>query len=207
MKISLRALFWSGIFVLFLLTQGCVGLVRYRDMNLQTQVKEPSILNLHNYASSDIAYFRQAEKLIRGKLVKSEGDEYGYYVIKYKSVRCNENWIYLNIFTCGLLCLFGGPISDAEFDLTAYLYIFDSNGKLLKEYKREGYVKQTAGLYYGHNPTKKVEQKYSELYEKIFSLASREAEEINAQLLESGPIRDEKRADAKANIEKYFQEK
>lgn len=210
MKESPRLFFWSGMLVVFFLAQGCVGLVRYRDMNLQSQVKNPAILNLHNYESSNVTYYKQAEKLIRGTLLKNEGDEYGYYVLKYKNKRTVEDgsiffWtVMLGSLFWGIPQLCGFPTDAQDFDLTAYLYIFDSNGKLVRKYDKTLSYRQRRGLYYGHNPTRNVEKKYSKLYEQIFDQARLEAEEINSLLLQSGAIKEENRKNAKANIEEFF---
>ena len=209
MKLSLRTLFWGVFFALCVFSQGCVGMVRYRDMSLQTRMHNPSILNLHNYSTHYAAFFKQDEKLIRGSLIKNEGEEYGYYVIVYKNQRDRSNSIFFwSVFLGGLFAgipqLFGFPTDAEDFYLSAYLYIFDCNGRLVSQYKEEDSIRQTVGLYYGHNPTKKVQQKYSELYEKIFRKVSRDAEDINKQLLESGPIVAENIDGAKDNIGDFF---
>jgi len=206
MKVLLRVLFWSGIFVVFFLTQGCVGMVRYNKMDLQSKTSYPRLLNLRNYGSLETDYVEQAEKLVRGHLIKREGEAYGYYVVKYGGKRQNKSLVPTSTAPIMLLLwLCGVPMDKAKFELTAYFYIFDSNGELIRAYEKTGFTKQYAGIYYGYNPTKKVAKKYSELYNCIFEDVMAEAGEINNLLLASGPITDEKSIVAEGKISKSLE--
>ncbi len=207
MRKFFRSVSGLGIFMIAILSESCVGMVHYNEMKLQTKMETPTILRLRNYGNIRVDFFKQSEKLIREHLIKKEGEEYGYYVLKYKSDRYDDYYLYLNIMTYGILSLFGCPTSGADFDLTAYLYIFDSNGLLIKEYKKSDSTRQIAGIYYGHNPTKKLEKKYSEIYEKIFENVAMDAEQINNFLLKSGPLNAEKTKKAKSNIKAFFEKK
>ena len=87
----------------------------------------------------------------------------------------------------------------------ANIYIFDSNGDLIKEYHNSGKIRQVAGLYYGYNPTKRVAKKFSELYEKMFELASIQSNEINTNLQKAGKITDEKDKEARQKIKQFYE--
>ena len=155
--------------------------------------------------TADTTKNTELEKLIRNHLFKNEGEEYGYYVLKYHTTRTSN--ILPACLHTGLLYilpLFAVPTHLVDFDLKVDLYLFDSQGNLVKKYKSSDSFRQVAGLYYGHNPQRKMERKYSELYDGLFRKANQEAEYINNILLKSGPIGDKNRKQAKTNIEMFF---
>jgi len=102
------------------------------------------------------------------------------------------------------LILFGFPLETAEFNINAELYIFDSEGKIVCHYYKEGFFKQSAGLYYGHNPTRKAARAFSELFEEIFDMADIGSSMINKTLMEVGPITESNREQALAQINAFF---
>lgn len=203
-----------GVAVIVLIgffTQSCIGMIEYRKMQLQSRLKNPSILNLRNYESSMPK--RQAESLAKGKLIQSEGAEYGYYIIDYKSELDDDqgseilSGIILGVLTLGVAIFFGVPTDSFDFYLEANLYIFDSNGSLVKKYCDGDHFHQIAGLYYGHDPTPIATTKYSKMYDRIFALATKDADEINAKLMKTGPISEEKEVDARQKIEAFLTSK
>ena len=112
--------------------------------------------------------------------------------------------IILGALTFGVALLFGLPLDNTDFYLEANLYIFDSNGNLVKKYCDGDYFHQTAGLYYGHDPTPEATAKYSRMYDRMFKLAIKDEGEINAKLREAGTITEEKNANARAKIKAFL---
>lgn len=174
-----------SILLLVFSTQSCVLIEKQLGkLKLENNRSNTAILRLCNYGDIGLDSYKQSEKLTNGHLFRNDGEEYGYYVIKY---------------------------DIKHFGTVAYLrtklYIFDSYGQLIKEYEDSSRVKKIAGLYYGHNEKKKVEQKYSELYEGIFDVATSEASEINYALKKVGAINEQNEKIAQANIEAFFKDK
>lgn len=196
-----------GILMLMLLVS-CVGAVQVKKMNLAVEKKTPLILNLKNSGSldSNIDLFMQSERLVKGILIETSGDEWGYYDVTYSLDRSEvfSGW-YVTGSTLGIWPLLGLPNDVVDFDLYANIYIFDSNGDLIKEYHNSGKIRQAAGLYYGYNPTKRVAKKFSELYEKMFELASIQSNEINTNLQKAGKITDEKDKEARQKIKQFYE--
>ncbi len=191
-------------FAIVILTQSCVSMVKHEKMELISSQDEPVILKLKNYGDFDETLFIQSENLTKKHLFKDDGEEYGYYVLNYKTTQAKGAFGVISGFFFYLIP-YGLPTSIAGITLQAKLYIFDSKGFLVKEYEDDDFFIQTAGLYYGHNPTKKATKKYSKMYDDIFELAKLQAEKINKKLLETGPITKENEKDAKDNIKAFFE--
>ena len=191
------------IFTIAILGQSCVSFVKHENMKLKTELDNPSILKLRNYGETNASLLAQSEDIANGHLFKKDGDEWGYYVLSYKT---KQEKLGLGVLAGAFFYLIplGLPTADAKISLEAQLYIFDSQGQLVKEYKEKDFFIQTAGLYYGHNPTKKVAKKYSNLYASFFEIANLQEDKINKKLLKSGPITKENEDVAKANIEAFF---
>ena len=165
-------------------TQSCVNIEKQnKHMKLESKIGKPAILRLCNYGDLQVDFYKQSEKLTSGHLFINDGEEYGYYVIKYNTVQGHNS-----------LCL------------QAKLYIFDSQGGLIKEYENAGYLKHIAVPHCGYNSQKKIVQKYSSLYEGIFEVAIYEASEINNALKKAGPINDKSEDVAGANIQSFFKD-
>jgi len=102
------------------------------------------------------------------------------------------------------LLLFGFPSETAKFNITAELYIFDSEGNIVCHYEKEGFFEQTAGLYYGYNPTKNAAIAFSKLYEEIFEMADIDSSMINQTLMTVGPITESNKEQAMEKINAFF---
>lgn len=195
-----------GILMLMLLVS-CVGTVQVKNMNLAVSKKTPLILNLKNAGSvdSNIDLFMQSERLVKGSLIEMSGDEWGYYDVTY-SLNESPIWtgMYVAITTVGIWPLLGLPMDVVHFDLYASLYIFDSNGDLVREYHDRDKLTQVAGLYYGYKPTKRIAKRYSKLYEKMFELAWLQSNEINKSLKKAGKVTDEKDEAARQKIKQFY---
>jgi hypothetical protein len=183
----------------------CVGSVAIREMDITTDIRSSQILNLKNYGDTNIDFLRQSEKLMKNGFLHTMTEEYGYYVVDYSVDDRNydSGWPYLHIFTFYTLILFGVPTHSNIFDLYASLKIFDSNGVLVKTYRDNTSFTQTAGLYYGHNPTKRAEKEFKKLFTNILQMASIQSGEINQALLAAGPVTQEKDSIAKGKIASY----
>jgi len=187
-------------------TQSCTSISRQvHTLQLESNRKNPSILRLCNYGDVDVRFYQQSENLAKGHLFIDDGDEYGYYVIKYHLL---EETDLANIFITAYfspLALLGMPVSNSSYYLSAKLYIFDSQGSNVFQYDDSCIFRHFVGLYYGYGLKRKIEKKYSELYERMFDAATHDALDINSTLKKAGPINDENEKLAKANIEAFFE--
>lgn len=195
--------------LLLILITSCVGSVQTRKMDLNVERKQPVILNLKNAGNGEgnLDTFMQSERLVKGTLVQMSGDEWGYYDVVYGIERWNNNWgsgLAQIGLTLGSTIFLGIPTDWSRFELAAGLYIFDSNGNLIREYHDSGKVTVVAGLYYGYNPTKKIAKKFSKLYEKMFELAWMQNNEINKALQKAGKITEEKDGVARQRIREFY---
>ena len=198
----------TGIVIVMLLTlAGCVGSVQPKKMNLTVGKKTSLILNLKNSGTTDanIDLFMQSERLVKGSLIEMSGDEWGYYDVIY-SLNERPTWtgMYVAISTVGIWPLLGLPMDAVHFDLYASLYIFNSNGDLVKEFHDRDALTQVAGLYYGYKRTKRLAKRYSKLYEKMFELAWLQSNEINKSLKKAGKVTDEKDEAARQKIKQFY---
>lgn len=194
--------------LMLMLFVSCVGAVQVKKMNLTVEKKTPLILNLKNAGSidSNIDLFMQSERLVKGSLIEMSGDEWGYYDVTYSLNRDDRSGFldYTVSATLGAWALLGFPTWVTYFDLYADLYIFDSNGDLVREYHDRDKLTQVAGLYYGYKPTKRIAKRYSKLYEKMFELAWLQSNEINKSLKKAGKVTDEKDEAARQKIKQFY---
>lgn len=196
--------------VLLMLFVSCVNTVQLTKMDLATEKKSPVILNLKNAGTvdSNIDFFMQSERLLKGSLLQMNGDEWGYYDVTYRvdeGEHASKGLSYTVGSTLGVWALLGLPTDIVRFDLSASLYLFDSNGNLVREYHDRNNFIQVAGLYYGYNPTKRVAKKFSKLYEKMFELAWLQSNEINKSLKKAGKVTEEKDEAARQKIKEFYE--
>jgi hypothetical protein len=107
----------------------------------------------------------------------------------------------LTLFT---LSLIGFPTDLQDFNVTAFLYIFDSTGTMIKVYRDANTFTKTAGLYYGQDPNKKASRYYSALFKAMLEQANRQSDEINYLLEAAGPITNETMQAARLKITEFF---
>ena len=199
-------------FLSLILASSCVGSVQMKKMDLNVERKQPVILNLKNAGNADgnLDTFMQSEKLVKGTLVQMSGEEWGYYDVKYSIERWDNQFgagLAQIGLTAGSTIFLGVPTDWSKFELSAGLYIFDSNGNLVREYHDVGKKMLVAGLYYGYNPTKKIAKAFSKLYEKMFELAWMQNNEINKALQKAGKVTEEKDAIARQRIREFYNNK
>ncbi|MGP1459637.1 MAG: hypothetical protein ACTTKL_10065 [Treponema sp.] len=203
-----RIIYLGMVLMLFV---SCVGTVQLTKMNLDVEKKQPLILNLKNAGTvdSNIDFFMQSERLVKGSLLQMSGDEWGYYDVTYRLNRDDRTGFleYTVGTTLGAWALLGLPTWVTHFDLYTDLYIFDSNGNLVREYHNRDKLTHVAGLYYGYKPTKRIAKRFSKLYEKMFELAWLQGNEINKSLKKAGKVTDEKDEAARQKIKEFYENK
>jgi len=192
----MKNIFLGSVLIISFALSGCVGSVKWREMDITTDVRSSYIHNLKNN-STDLDLFRQGEKLMKNGFLDIREEEYGYYEIdysiKYSNVTLGDTgWYWLQVWFLYTLALIGVPTETETIYLAAYLKIYDSNSKLIKEYSKTGSFKQTAGIYYGHNPTKRAEKEFIKLFSEILQMANMQSREINQALEAAGPITQSK---------------
>jgi hypothetical protein len=113
------------------------------------------------------------------------GQAYGYCAVMIENSRYKAPNFFICAWVNGLTLfvpsLVGFPMDLQEIDITAYLYIFDSVGTLIKVYKNSDSFNKLAGLYYGQNPNKKA-----------------------SLLKEAGPITDENMQSGRKKTTEFF---
>jgi len=151
----------------------------------------------------------QAERLVKSGFLNTEGEEYGYYDVRFEVITKNNFSLLARLFgMSGPFMLFGLPIANEQFTLVAHFYIFDSNGNLVKHYSNTDAFKQTVNIYNtGSAPTKKGTRQFSKLFDVIFDEAANDSDAINVALQEAGPVaNDANLAEVQANIDRFFLE-
>ena len=196
--------------LLVFLFSSCVGSVQLREVRPEVKFNTPAILNLKNYGNTDVDFFRQAEEFIRGKLINTSGEAFGYYTLSLSAsyyeglAMIPVNAVDIILFP---LILLGFPTHLEDISLYMTLYIFDSEGNLVKTYNKKDKFRQVAGLYYGHNPTRRAAKRFSKMADAIFEMAVLESEGINQALKKNGPITEENKNVAFKKMYEYFNPK
>jgi hypothetical protein len=186
---------------------GCISTIDWYKMDLDSNINvRTRLLNLKN-ATEDADLYQQAEKLTANGYFDTGNEAYGYYGIDIYYTRESYAswivWLTLNSFTLYIPALLGVPVDSEKFVLNAYLNIFDSAGNLVQSLRKTDSFIQTAGLYYGHDPTKKASKIYSKLFEDLFTVADIRSEEINQELMAAGPIDSSNASAARARIMQF----
>jgi hypothetical protein len=171
---------------------GCISTIDWYKMDLNSPIgARTRLLSLKN-ATADTDLYQQVEKLTANGYFDTGSEAYGYYGIDLYYTRelppSWMGWLILNSLTLYLTALIGVPIDSEKFVLNAYLNIFDSSGNLVRSLKKTDSFIQTAGFYYGHDPTKKAGKVYAKLFSDLFAVADMRSEEINHELMAAGPI-------------------
>lgn len=188
---------------------GCVSNVSNTKININVDnIQQSEILPLRNGNDDIILYEIGSQAMEQSGFLNGYGQAYGYYAVEIE----NSNEKAPNFFICAWVngltffvpSLVGFPTDLQKIDVTAYLYIFDSTGKLIKIYKNSDSFNKLAGLYYGQNPNKKASVYYSSLFKGMIERANSQSEEINYLLREAGPITDENMQSAREKITGFF---
>ena len=189
------------------LFSSCVSTITEAKMQLAVKSHMPLILNLKYYGNDDIDQFKQSEGLIKGALINPSGEEFGYYKLKFYDDFYEDTMFTLLASALFPLIPLGFPTHSADMYLHEKLYIFDSEGDLVKEYSESDSFTQVAGLYYGHSPTRRAAKKFSKMSEKIFEIAAVQSNEINQALKKKGPVNEKNKEAALKKIEEFLNKK
>jgi hypothetical protein len=187
---------------------GCVSFIEPRKMDLAAENTSGQILNLKFAGDPSGDYTAQAEKLVKSGFLNTQGEEYGYYDIRFEIITRDYSPAITSLYYVPaflVLPLLGVPTAGENFTIAAHFYIFDSRGNIVKHYANSATFKVWVGLYYGGNSTKKGTAKFSALFDGIFDQAALESSEINQTLLDAGPVSGNAGMElVQANIDQYF---
>jgi hypothetical protein len=202
-----NAIFFAGI--LFVLS-GCVSNINNAKLNIAIDaMPKTNLLPLKNSNDDVSLYYIGAHVMEESGFLSADVPAYGYYAVEISA--SNDivvpyffifGWV--NCLTLYLPSLIGFPTDLEQFDLTAHLYLFDSAGALIKDYKYSDSFNKLAGLYYGQNPHKKASVYYSRLFKKIIELANVQSAEINYLLAQAGPITNDNMQAAHSAMNAYL---
>jgi hypothetical protein len=204
--------FYSILTVIFFVTffnVGCVSNINNTKLSINIDnIQQSEILPLKNSNDEMTLFYIGSQAMEQSGFLNREGQGYGYYAVAVSS----SNDKAPNFFICGwingltlfLTSLIGFPTDLQEFNITAYLYIFDSNGTMIKVYKNSNTFTKVAGLYYGQDPNKKASQYYSLLFKGMLEQANMQKDEINYLLNEAGPITNDNMQNARMKITEFF---
>lgn len=203
--------FIAALLILCWAFTSCASYVNTRQMNLTAKNDSGQILNLKYAGDSDTAFVAAAEKMIKNGFLNIQGEEYGYYDIRYEVVTTNYRPLSFYLYYVPAfwpLVLFGVPTAGSQFTLVAHFYIFDSSGNVVRHFSNTNTYTQSISLYrFGGGATKKGAQEFSKLFNEILRQAADESGYINEILMEAGPIAGNSDiAEVKANIDRYFKE-
>lgn len=192
-----------------LVLAGCVSNINYHRVDITiTDMQKSEILPLKN-GNDDLALSSIGSQVMeQSGFLDRTGQPYGYYAIAIKAsqdiVPFAWFFFYINSFTLYVPSLIGFPTDWEEFDITAYLCIFDSTGTMIKVYKKSDTFTQVAGLYYGQNANKRAAWYYSRLFKNIIEQVYIQSNEINYLLETVGPITNENMQSAQLKINEFF---
>jgi hypothetical protein len=192
-----------------LLNTGCVSKINDSRLNMDLgNVRQSEILKLVNSNDDITLYNMGSQIMVESGFMNQSGQEYGYYAIAiYNYVDSAPNLFILgwvNGLTLFVPSLIGFPTDLQEFGITAFLYIFDSTGTMIKVYRNSNSFTKMAGLYYGQDPHKKASRFYSGLFSEILAQANMQKDEINYLLRQAGPVTTENMQDARMKITDFF---
>lgn len=192
----MKKMYLFGVVIFAVFLSGCVGFVELEEMKFKSSGVSSGILNLKHIEPQNIAYLNMEANLLEG-LFDESSPEYGYIYLDYEA-KHSEGWMswWAASVVVIPLYLLGFPVNDADIELKAYVYIYDSNGNLIKSYLKEDSFYQASGLYYGWSTTGRAGRRLSKMFKEIFKTAAKQQRLINAALIEAGPITKEKEAAA-----------
>ena len=198
------------LLILCLGISGCVSFIDTNKMKLNTTNASGQVLNLKYAGDANEALTEKAERMVRNGFLNNEGEEYGYYDVRYEVTTQSGNFrnfmLYIPIlWVAPVLAI---PTGVSQFDLTAHFYIFDSNGNAVKHYSKTKSYSQPFGLYYNNGfATQRGAKEFSKLFDGILTNASEDSGKINETLRLTGPV--SRNADITAvqeNINRFFRE-
>ena len=203
-------LFFAALLFFCWVFSSCGSFIDIRKMNLDTNNTSGKILNLKYAGDADEILSATAEKMVRNGFLNRQGEEYGYYDVRYEvTTRTSQGSFVRNLMlSLPILPILGVPTGSSQFSLTAHFYVFDSNGSVVKHYSNSNNYNQVFGLYYnGGYATKRGAKEFSKLFNAIFDKAAEDSSAINEALREAGPVSGNRDiAQVQANIDRFFRE-
>jgi hypothetical protein len=205
----MKHIFFGGMCLVVLFHTGCVSNINNTKININIDnVHQTRIFPLRNSNDDITLFYIGFQAMEESGFLSEYGQAYGYYAVavNYHNYKAPNFFIlgWVNGLTLFLPSLIGFPTDLQEFELTAYLYIFDSAGTMIKTYKNSDTFTKLAGLYYGQNPNKKASQHYSILFKKMIEQANAQSDEINYLLKEAGSITNDNMQAARLKIMDFF---
>jgi hypothetical protein len=192
-----------------LFNTSCISDINNANLNMNIDnFQKSEMLNLINSNDDIILYKLGSQIMEKSGFLDQNGQGYGYYAIALRSSKdFAPNKLFIGIFngiTLFIPSLIGIPTDLQDFDITAFLYIFDSTGTMIKVYKNSNTFRKLSGLYYGQDPDKKASEYYSILFKGILEQINLQNDEINYLLKKTGPITTENTQPARMKITEFF---
>jgi hypothetical protein len=152
-----------------------------------------SILPLRYYDRSNINP-ETAEKIVKGVLA-TDSNVWGYYYIHHAVDRKEIGLFSFEIFgipITDILVFLGMPKSRVYYDMTADIYLFDSNGDIIEIDEKTTTIMKYKGFYYGHNPPiKEMSEEYKKMFDEIVNKINGNKVQINNFLESAGILEEE----------------
>jgi hypothetical protein len=187
----------------------CISNINNAKLNINIDnIRQTEILSLKNNNDDTTLYYIGSQVMEQSGFLNRNGEGYGYYAVTVSSSNSKApNFVicgWVNGLTLFLPSLVGFPTDLKKFDITAYFYIFDSTGTMIRTYKNSNTFTKLAGLYYGQDPNKKASRYYSSLFKGMLEQANIQSDEINYLLKEAGPITNDNIQAARMKMTEYF---
>ena len=190
---------------------GCISWIDTRKMNMAVENKSGQILNLKYAGDAEEKLKGMAESMVRNGFLNTQGEEYGYYDIRYEIT--TRDFTPLTAYMVAVpilipLYLFGVPTAGSNFTIVAQFYIFDANGNIVKHYSNTKTYNQSVNLYMnGSGVSKRGAREFTTLFNVIFNEAASQSEEINRALRNAGTVASNSSiTEVQANIDRFFRE-
>ena len=184
----------------------CSTTMNLQGMNIKNNNNSGKILNLRNYGDFHDSLLKKSEKIMKSGYLNTSTVEYGYYEIdwgysynEHNSYFSNMAYMFAFVFTTPLIFVGLLPVGEDMYNVAAHFRIFDSNGNLVWQNKKNESLKKIVGLY-NRNPTGKGERVITKLINEQLIAAANDADIINAKLEAAGPITDANSAPALEKI-------
>lgn len=188
-----------------LLFNGCVSWRWDAEIELDSNQRIETLQFYDHLSRTATAAATAARNKIGPNLNKSlsrYGSVESGYICFEDTASYEEDYPILDLTCAGLQGIVGLPTDYSYLTANVKVFIFDSNGNLVKVLADSATKKAVAGWYYGQNPNGyEVTQ---EALNKIINNIGLYSEEINRQLQMAGPITYDKQFDARKKIDEYF---
>jgi hypothetical protein len=171
--------------LLFCLAPGIVfpGTINFNELNLSAGINSKKLLRLENGGSN----IRRSSQLVNGLFDPNIAEDFGSYDVflefKYSSLGSNDDAVTAvgilgSIFTVGLGVFFL-PLGEYRYELSVVMNIYDVNHRVVKTYRRAGYVEGAESAVGNRDYTYKAAPVYSLLLREITQAITDDAESIN----------------------------